>query len=66
MAFKFFIATTRLENHNFVVSLVWLFQYPKSSGCFSSTSRKSLPIGVKYRVNLFDIVGNEVDDTPDK
>jgi hypothetical protein len=29
-----FIMTTRLENHNFVVSLVWLFQYPKSSGCF--------------------------------
>jgi hypothetical protein len=29
-----FIATTRLEDHNFVVSLVWLFQYPKSSGCF--------------------------------
>jgi hypothetical protein len=32
--FKLFIATTRLENYNFVMSLVWLFQYPKSSGCF--------------------------------
>jgi hypothetical protein len=46
MAFKLFTAMTRLENHEFVVSLVWLFQYPKSLGCFSSTSRKSLPMGV--------------------
>jgi hypothetical protein len=29
-----FIAMTRLEDHNFVVSHVWLFQYPKSLGCF--------------------------------
>jgi hypothetical protein len=34
MAFKLFIATTRIQNHNFVMSLVWLFQYLKSSGCF--------------------------------
>jgi hypothetical protein len=34
MTFKLFIATTRLENHNFVVSLIWLFQYPKISDCF--------------------------------
>jgi hypothetical protein len=47
MAFKLFIATTRLENHEFVVSLVWLFQYPKSFDCFSSTGRKSLTMGVK-------------------
>jgi hypothetical protein len=64
VAFKLFIAMTRLENHNFVLSLVWLFQYPKSSGCFSSTSRKSLPMGVKQRIHLFDIVDNEVDDSP--
>jgi hypothetical protein len=33
-AFKHFIMTTRLENLNFIVTLVWLFQYPKSSSCF--------------------------------
>jgi hypothetical protein len=43
---KLFIATTRLENHNFVLSLVWLFEYPKSSGWFTSATRKSLPMGV--------------------
>jgi hypothetical protein len=31
---QFFITTMRLEDHNFVMSLVWLFQYPRSSGCF--------------------------------
>jgi hypothetical protein len=29
-----FIAMTRLENQTFVVSLVWLFQYPKSLVAF--------------------------------
>jgi hypothetical protein len=66
MTFKLFIATMRLENHNFVVILVWLFQYPKSSSYFSSISRKSLPMGVKQRIHLFDIVDNEVDDSPDQ
>jgi hypothetical protein len=28
MAFKLFIVMTQLEDHNLVVSLVWLFQYP--------------------------------------
>jgi hypothetical protein len=46
-AFKPFIVMTRLENHDFIVGLVWLFQYPKYLGCFSSTTRKSLPMGVK-------------------
>jgi hypothetical protein len=41
------VAMMELENHDFVVSPVWLFQYPESSGCFSLTSRKSLPMGVK-------------------
>jgi hypothetical protein len=50
MEFKLFIAMTRLEYHEFIVSLVWLFQYPKSSGCFSLTSRKFLPMGVKQRI----------------
>jgi hypothetical protein len=66
MAFKLFIAMMRLENHDFIVSLVWLFEYPKSLGCFSSTSRKSLPMGVKQRIHLFHIVDNEVDDYPDQ
>jgi hypothetical protein len=61
--FKLFIATTWLENREFIVSLVWLFQYPKSLGCFSSTSRKSLPMGVKQQIYLFDIIDNEVDDS---
>jgi hypothetical protein len=47
MTFKLFIAMTQLENHEFIASLVWLFQYPKSLGCFSSTSRESLLMGVK-------------------
>jgi hypothetical protein len=64
--FKLFIATTQLENHEFIVSLIWLFEYPKSSGYFSSTSRKSLPMGVKQRIHLFDIVDNEVDDSPNE
>jgi hypothetical protein len=34
MAFKLFIATMRLETHNFVMSLVWLFQYLKSLNYF--------------------------------
>jgi hypothetical protein len=34
MAFKIFIATMQPENQTFIVSLVWLLQYPKSSGCF--------------------------------
>jgi hypothetical protein len=66
MTFKFFITTTQLENHEFIVSLIWLFEYPKSLGCFASTSRKSLPMGVKQRIHLFDIVDNEVDDSPDE
>jgi hypothetical protein len=65
MAFKLFIAM-QLKNHIFVMSLVWLFQYPESSGCFSSTSCKSLPMGVKQRIHLFDIVDNEVDDSPEQ
>jgi putative AlgH/UPF0301 family transcriptional regulator len=46
MAFKLLIAMTRLENQIFIVSLVWLFQYSKSLGCFSSASQKSPPMGV--------------------
>jgi hypothetical protein len=65
MAFKLFIAM-QLKNHIFVMSLVWLFQYAESLGCFSSTSRKSLPMGVKQRIHLFDIVDNEVDDSPEQ
>jgi hypothetical protein len=34
MAFKHFITMTRLENLNFIVTLVWLFQYPKFLSCF--------------------------------
>jgi hypothetical protein len=47
MTFKLFITTTRPENSEFIVSLIWLFQYPKSLRCFSSAIRKSLPMGVK-------------------
>jgi hypothetical protein len=65
-AFKLFIAMMRPENYEFIVRLVWLFQYPKSSGCFSSASRKSLPMGVKQRIYLFVIVENEVDDSSDQ
>jgi hypothetical protein len=61
--FKLFIMMTPLENHEFIVSLVWLFQYPKSSGCFSLTSHKSLPMGVKHQIYIF--VDNEVDDSSD-
>jgi hypothetical protein len=64
--FKLFIVMMRIENYEFIVSLVWLFQYPKSLGCFSSTSRKSLPMGVKQQIHLFDIIDNEVDDSPDQ
>jgi hypothetical protein len=64
--FNLFIATMRPENYEFIVSLVWLFQYPKSSGCFSSASRKSLPMGVKRRIYLFNIVDNEVDNSSDQ
>jgi hypothetical protein len=35
MAFKLPIATTWVENQNFVMSLVWLFLYSKSSDCLS-------------------------------
>jgi hypothetical protein len=56
--FKPFIVTTQLENHDFIVGLVWLFQYPKYLGCLSSTTRKSLQMGVKQRIHLFDIFDN--------
>jgi hypothetical protein len=65
-AFKLFNATMRPKNYEFIVRFVWLFQYPKSLGCFSSASRKSLPMGVKQRIYLFDIVDNEVDDSSDQ
>jgi hypothetical protein len=50
--FKLVIAMMRLENREFIVSLVWLFQYPKSSGYFSSTSRKSLDGAVMMMCEL--------------
>jgi hypothetical protein len=42
-----YIAMTKLENHTFTLSLVWLFQILKSSGCLSSISHEYLPMGVK-------------------
>jgi hypothetical protein len=62
-AFKLFIATMQPENYELIVSLVWLFQYQKSLGCFSLASHKSLPMGVKQQIYLFNIVDNEVGDS---
>jgi hypothetical protein len=41
-----------------IESLVWLFQCPKSSGCFS-TSHESLPLGVKHRVYYLVFTTND-------
>jgi hypothetical protein len=50
-AFKLFIATMRLENQNSIVSLCLAISMPKIFELSSSTSHKSLPMGV-----------NDVDD----
>jgi hypothetical protein len=42
-----FTEKTKLENHKFTVSLVWLFQSLKSLGCLSSISREYFPMRVK-------------------
>jgi hypothetical protein len=65
-AFKIFIATTQLENHEFIMRLVWLFQYRKYLGCFSSTYSQIPPDGSEVANSFLRYFDNEVNDSPDK